>query len=211
MARATDIEPPIGNIEHPGDIGGGSHDAFGSVGLDFGGSDAGSSGDDFDASIHVGRDKRNADGSYTKKRGRKSGSGGYTNSGHKPKTGSPSVNSIETSLIGIHAMMAAFTNTPELMLDADESKPLAQAVAEVAKHYDIPGLDAVVVAWVGLIMVCGKTYVPRAILINKRMKEEARPKTNKPKLQVDNTRSPPQEQQSGEFKMPFDPLNPIVM
>jgi hypothetical protein len=105
-------------------------------------------------------------------------------------------------------MAAAFTKTPELILDDDESKPLAGAVAELAKHYDIPGLDAKAMAWVGLIMVSSRIYAPRFIMISGRLKTEAMERRkSKPTLAVDNTvnQSPEPDLFGG---LPFDPLNP---
>lgn len=112
-------------------------------------------------------------------------------------------------------MTAAFTQTPELALEADESKPLAEAVAELAKHYDIPGLDAKAMAWVGLVMVAGKIYVPRAILIKARLDEEARSKPKaRPTIAVDNTKERREEKpaETTVFDgLHFDPLNPPII
>ncbi len=87
------------------------------------------------------------------------------------------------------------------MLEPDESKPLAQAVSELAKHYDIPGLDAKAMAWAGLIMVAGKVYVPRAVLIKQRIDENK--KSRKP-----NNVVPIREAQQPQE---IDPLNPPLM
>jgi len=136
--------------------------------------DGGASGDDstFDPERHLGPDKLNADGSYRRKRAKR-GTGGTARVGRKTSgSRSPSVNAIENALVGIHSMLALATKTPELALEDDESKPLAQAVAEVAKHYDIPAISDVAIAWAGLIMVCGKTYGPRYVLVTQRLKEE---------------------------------------
>lgn len=208
MARATNIEFASANPGNADANASEPNDAFGSVGFDFGGDIGGSiGGDDFDPSIHVGRDKRNANGSYTRKRGRKSG--GYSATRSESKKNSHSVNAIESALVGIHAMVAAFTKTPEMVLESDESKPLAIAVADVAKHYDIPGVDAVVVAWVGLIMVAGKVYVPRYLLVKHRLDQEAkqnrRPAT--PTLAVNND-APATSDPAPEYRPFFDILDP---
>lgn len=194
--------------------------ADGSVSLDFGAGlasdaagagngDVDANGEHFDPDRHAGRDKRNADGSWTRKRGRRAGTGSGSASGRAKAA--PAVNTIEQSLIGIHALLAAMTKTPELALDSDESKPLAVAVSEVAKHYDIPGLDAKTVAWMGLIMVAGKIYVPRVMLVQQRLEREKQerkpsnvvklvePEQPKPVKQP-KSKQPPQQE--------IDPLNP---
>jgi hypothetical protein len=102
------------------------------------------------------------------------------------------------------------TKTPELVLDADESRPLAMAVCEVAKHYDIPGLDEKTTAWVGLIMVCGKIYVPRAVMAKQRIEQERKERkpsnvlTVVPKQENKPSKPPKKAQEQREI----DPLAP---
>lgn len=190
--------------------------ASASVGLDFsfnadadagtGTGDVDSNGEHFDPERHSGRDKRNADGSWTRKRGRRAGTGGA--SARQSKQAAPSVNVIEQSLVGIHALLAVSTKTPELALEPDESKPLAQAVAEVAKHYDIPGLDAKTVAWMGLIMVAGKIYVPRAVLISQRLEQERKEKKPSNVVKLVEPDKPRKEKKRQEQPVELDPLNP---
>lgn len=192
--------------------------ATASIGFDFGADDSGddagtgdvdSSGERFDPERHVGRDQRKPDGTFKRKRGRRAGTGGGS-TGREKKTAT-SVSAIEQSLIGIHALLAAATRTPELVLEADESKPLAVAVAELAKHYDLPGLDAKTTAWVGLIMVCGQVYVPRAVMIKQRLDAEA--KERKPSNVVQLPKQEPQKQRqtkqsSKQQPQEIDPLSP---
>ena len=189
-------------------------DKFGAISLGLGSDDnsGGVVSGEFDPDVHVGRDKRNADGSYTRKRGRRAGSGGGRVAAAKKNPSS--VNTIETALVGIHLLLAAATKADELVLEPDESKPLAEAIAELTKHYDIPGLDAKAMAWVGLIMVAGKVYVPRAMLIKARLDEEAEIKTPpKPSIVVDNTKEKKDAATRGVEAdgFYFDPLNPPTM
>lgn len=125
--------------------------------------------DEFDPAIHVGRDKRNSDGSYRRKRGRRAGSGSSNRANSKGKT---SVNTVESALVGIHAMLSVALRTPELKLEDDESKPLAQAVKAVADLYDIPVISEAAIAWIGLITVGSQIYGPRMYMINERLKAE---------------------------------------
>lgn len=79
--------------------------------------------------------------------------------GKKENAAPVSVKGIEKILYSIH-LMASRALIPELELDADESKLLADAVTEVASHYSVV-VDPKVVAWAGLLGVCGSIYGPR--------------------------------------------------
>ena len=57
-------------------------------------------------------------------------------------------------------MMAGATKIDELKLSAEESKQLANAVAEVNQHYNV-AIDPKVMAWVGLTTTCVSIYAPR--------------------------------------------------
>lgn len=65
-------------------------------------------------------------------------------------------------------MGAAFFALPELELEKREAKALAEAIAEVSKHYNIPGIDPKMAAVVSLIIVAGQIYVPRGFAIVNR-------------------------------------------
>jgi hypothetical protein len=154
-----------GNDTATGDVGSFGVDPAGSLGTD--------AGDDFtfDPERHIGLDRTNADGSYRRKRK----SGGGTRSSPKASRKATSktsvnVNAVETALKGIHIGLAALTSIPEIALDADESKPLAIAVAEVAKHYDIPDVADKTLAWFSLAMVAGPMYMAKAMLARERMR-----------------------------------------
>lgn len=136
------------------------------------GSDTGSSGDTgerFDPNIHIARDRRNANGSYTRKRGRKSGGGGGTSS-RKANTAA-SVEALTRTLIIVHIGLAAATKAPEMVLEESEADALAKSTANVLEQFDIrpdPKIEAVV----GLLMTAGSIYGPRAWLIRERLKSE---------------------------------------
>lgn len=69
-------------------------------------------------------------------------------------------------------MLAAAVKTPELELDKEEGKLLAENIAAVNAFYG-KVIDPKVMAWTGLIMACGKVYAPRAVAIKMRMTMEA--------------------------------------
>ena len=162
----NDFLTRFGAVDIGGDSGSGGN----------GGSSSRDSGDDFDPTIHVGRDKRNADGSFTKRRGRKSAGG---NSGSRVSKGAASVKSIQTALEGIHALAAAFTGFDDIRLSEDESGPLAQGIANVARHYNIPAVDPRFMDTIALVMIAGKVYLPKAALIKMEIAE--RKSKSKPK------------------------------
>lgn len=136
-----------------------------------GGNGGSDSGDDFDPAIHIGRDKRNADGSYRRKRGRRAGNSA-PNQRRTKADSSASVESLTRILTVLHVGIAAATKTPEMVLEDVEAKALANATAEVLAQFDIrpdPRIEAVI----GLCVVAGGIYGPRAYLIRERRKEEA--------------------------------------
>lgn len=150
-----------------------------SVGSDSGNSSNGSAardsgGNAFDPDQHIAVGKLNGDGTF--RRRRRGRGGAVTGTRREGTKGNASVKSIENSLIGIHALLAASTGFDDLKLsEPDESAPLATAVAEISKHYNIPMLDAKTTAWFGLIVTCGRVYGPKVALIKmelERRKEE---------------------------------------
>lgn len=130
---------------------------------------------EFDPEIHVARDKRNADGSYTRKRGRKSGSGnGGSNTTARKAKGdlSGAVDSLSRTLIIFHMGIASATKAPEMELDKQEADLLANATANVLSEFDIRP-DPKVEAIFGLITACGMVYGPRVYSIRKRREDES--------------------------------------
>jgi len=58
-------------------------------------------------------------------------------------------------------MGAAFFAIPDLALEKNEAKALAEAIAEVSKYYSIPGLNPAHAAVVSLLLVVVTTYGKR--------------------------------------------------
>lgn len=74
---------------------------------------------------------------------------------------------IEAMLFSTHLMLSKIASVPELELDQTESKRMADAIREVAKHYPIPVSDKSL-ALVNLCTTMGGIYAPRAVAIYKR-------------------------------------------
>lgn len=154
------------------------------VNPDFGRSDDNHSDGNFDPSRHAGRDKRNRDGSYRLKRGRKPGSG--NNGGTTRRTSAASAASVEALsrlLVVVHAGFAAATKTPEMNLDEADANALGKATANVLDQFDIRP-DPKVEAIVGLVIVAGSVYGPKIYMVRERRKEEkAAKKDEEPQAQ----------------------------
>lgn len=146
-----------------------------------GGSDGGISGDNerdangdrFDANVHISPDKRNADGSFRKKRGRKSGSATASPRSRSKASNQASVEGLTRMLAIIHMGLASATRTPELKLEDEEAEALAKSTAVVLEEFDIrpdPKIEAVI----GLVTTAGMIYGPRVYLITERKKMERR-------------------------------------
>lgn len=105
-------------------------------------------------------------------------------------------------------MLAAATHTPEMELDKDEGKLLAENIAAVNAHYG-KVIDPKVMAWTGLIMACGKVYAPRAVAIKMRWsmeKEQRKPQVRGNVVQM----APPVAAPSPRAPEKFDPgINPL--
>jgi len=139
-------------------------------GSDSSGDSGGNGTDDFDPAIHIDRDKRNADGSYRRKRGRKSGRG----TASKAASGSDlkgAVESLSATLVMLHLGIASATKSPEFVIDKEEGDLLSRATVNVLEQYDIRP-DPKLQAMFGLIVAAGTVYGPRAFLIQKRRAEE---------------------------------------
>lgn len=152
----------------PADLGGTGDAGSGGVG-----SDGPGNGDDFDASIHVSRDKRNADGSYRRKRGRRAGSGGSRKaSSHLDITG------VQAVLFSVHAGAAAAFRNEIWALSEGEAKALAEALITLEKQYPSK-IDPRALAWVNLIGVAGAVYGTRFMALwmeaQARRKQQQRP------------------------------------
>lgn len=165
-------------------------DGFAEPGSVFGGSvagDAGASpsgdggsggGDDFtfDPARHAGTDKRNADGSYRRKRGRKPGS----TSGDKPKARArvrdldAKASGYAMGLYSIHAMLAVKAGDVWSM-EEEEAKRIGAAIANFEQHFPV-NVDPKVVAAVQLCGVLAWSYGPRVAVTLQEVKERKRAK-----------------------------------
>lgn len=132
-------------------------------------------GDDsvFDPERHVGPDKRNANGSYTRKRGRKAGAGNTSRKAkaHNSSSLASSIDALTGMLVIAHTGLASVTKVHELAIDEGEGRSLAMSLANVLDQYDITP-DPKVTAMVGLIFTAGTIYGPRVYLYRERIKQE---------------------------------------
>jgi hypothetical protein len=142
-----------------------------------GGSDGSDLGDDgeFDPAVHTG--KRNADGSWRRKRGAGrggspggSGGGGGRSAGRQKAKGY-SVTGVEQLLFSIHLGVAAIAKAPELALTQTEANTLAKAGIAVAELYDFDVAKEAVV-WGNLIIAGASIYGPKVIGAMMRKKAE---------------------------------------
>lgn len=170
---ATGIGSNAGFLSFGGSYGGSSSgDAGSGSGSDSGELD--SAGDRWDASIHSADKRRNANGTWSRKRGRTANSSGgrNTNSGRKTEqSNKANIESLASILAIVHAGIASATKTPELALEDDDASALAQATTNVLVEFDIqpnPKVQAIV----GLVMTAGAVYGPKVYMIKERRKEE---------------------------------------
>lgn len=96
-----------------------------------------------------------------KRRGRKPGST------TRAKQATLDVNGIEQLLLSTHYMLAGMTRVQEIALSPDEAKSLAQATANVARHYDV-SVSAKALDWTNLIMALGMVYGTRVVAMRNR-------------------------------------------
>lgn len=108
---------------------------------------------------------------------------------HKEAKGSPlSVNSVQFSLTGIHALLAVALSAPELVLSDTEAETIAKNVVAVAKHYDLQQ-SAKATDWGNLILSLGVVYGGRMVSIYARNKAARPPK--KPPAGFSQVQQPP--------------------
>lgn len=132
-------------------------------------------GNRFDPTIHSSPDSFNADGSFRRKRGRKSGG---TNSKSRSQANSDikeTAQFLAGGLVIFHASMAAMLKTPELEIEAEEAQGLAESGLTLAAMYDItpdPKLQAAIL-FAGQV---GMIYGTRIVAIRARKRQEAKEK-----------------------------------
>lgn len=135
--NATVAEDSSGTIELNGGNGGDSGSGGGALTIDPGSLDGTGTGE--------------SGGEQPKKRrGRKAGQ-------TKKKNVPLNVNAIEFAISSIHKLMAMRFKTELLLLDPEESKALAEAIADVTNYYGVGALGV----WGQLAVVSGGIYGPR--------------------------------------------------
>jgi hypothetical protein len=77
-------------------------------------------------------------------------------------------------LVGVHAMLAMQTKTPELAITEDEGKAFMRAAQNVARHYSVETTQKTL-DWVAFLGVAGSMYGTRfaAVQFRKRNEREA--------------------------------------
>jgi hypothetical protein len=77
-------------------------------------------------------------------------------------------------------MLAAFTKSAELLVDESEAQQLAQATANVSRHYNAQ-IAAKTIDWVNFATVAGMVYGTRLVAIRNRHAAERRANPPAPK------------------------------
>ena len=77
-------------------------------------------------------------------------------------------------LLEVHVMLAALTDTEELLLNPEEAERLAKSIARVEALYKPEWLSEETRAWTGLLLSCGAIYGPRVMAVYKKTRD-ARP------------------------------------
>ena len=77
----------------------------------------------------------------------------------KPRKSAISTEALAAQLQGIHALAALYLG-PDFTIDAQEAQLLADAMATVAKEYNI-SIGGKAGAWLGLLGACAMVYGPR--------------------------------------------------
>lgn len=104
-----------------------------------------------------------------RKRGRPPGS--RNNGTAAPKAAKVDISGIEKLLFSTHMMFAGFAKTPELAIDPAEAKTLAEATANVARHYNV-AISEKTQDWANFLMALGAIYGTRFVAIARRKGDE---------------------------------------
>lgn len=92
-------------------------------------------------------------------------------------------------------MLATITGNAYVAIEKDESDKLAKAMANVARHYDVPGLSQETLDWIGLIQTAGAIYGSRIMASRLERAAAKRAEPAKPKVEpIRAAPSAPQEQ-----------------
>lgn len=84
-------------------------------------------------------------------------------------------------LHGIHGMLGAIAQTPELKISAEESQKIAAAVVEVQEHFDVAIISPKFAAIGNLAATLAGVYVPRFIGMKARLAAEKKKAASAPK------------------------------
>lgn len=89
--------------------------------------------------------------------------------GRPPKRQAPEVDApaLAKQLMGLHMMGAVITGAPELQLTEAEAIGLAEAVAAIAREYNL-SIDGKTGAAIQFIGACAVIYIPRLLKIKQR-------------------------------------------
>ncbi len=80
--------------------------------------------------------------------------------------------------VGIHALLAQVSETPELQVTEDEGKAFMKASQNVMRHYSVQTTQKTL-DWIALFGVTASIYGPRIAAIGIRKRSEREPKTAK--------------------------------
>ena len=113
-------------------------------------------------------------GDAPKRRGRKPGSRSATGKG-----AALDINGVEHILFSAHTILAAVSKSPEMALDQSEAHQLAEAIANVSRHYDVAATQKTM-DWTNLLMCMGLIYGTRIMAIRNNRARQARERRNTP-------------------------------
>jgi hypothetical protein len=163
----------------------------------------------------VGRTDIGSEGSADSAAGENRTKRKYTRRTAKPSADAVSldIGSFKDILFSTHAMIASMFNAPNFALDDDEAEKLSKAIANVTRHYDIPGMSQKSVDWIMAIQASGAIYGPRLLAWRiarmQSIKPVVPPNPNAPQ-NVGVAASAPGAKPSGRAPMPMpSPLDPV--
>ena len=134
---------------------------------------SGSNGTEFDPAIHVDRNKRNADGSYTRRKGRKSGTSTGSRSSSSNLKGT--VEGFSHSLVLFSTILATATKIEEIAIDKEEGDLLAKATTNFLAEFEVkpnPKVTAAINLGVAVGMVVGPRIMIYRMRKSQQVKEE---------------------------------------
>lgn len=80
---------------------------------------------------------------------------------------------IEPLVTMVHTWASILFKTPELMLDAEESKGLSDAYAQFCEHHDVPIMTEKRMSEINLVIAVLSLYGPRFVAFKNRKKNES--------------------------------------